>query len=118
MGALNLVRGSGRRSASICKADLLFEDGERLDAWGLDARIVYLPGHTRGSIAVLTAGGALVAGDVFANRRRPAVSPFIENVVAYRESLFKAKALAASVVTVYPGHGASFPGAAIAGIEL
>ncbi len=105
-------------TAPRLKPDLLLEDGADLEAWGLGARVLHLPGHTRGSIAVLTEGGELFAGDVFANRSRPDASPFIENLEAYRESLVKAKALASSVRIVYPGHGRSFPGEAIAGIEL
>ena len=98
--------------------DILLRDGQRLDAWGLDARILHLPGHTQGSIAILTAQGSLIAGDVFSNRRRPSTAPFIENIEAYRGSLAKAKELVPQVKTVYPGHGPSFPGSAIAGIEL
>ncbi len=98
--------------------DLILMDGQSLDAWGLEARVLHLPGHTPGSIALLTASGALIAGDVFANRSRPDLSPFVENFDDYLESLEKAKSLAGSITTVYPGHGRSFPGTAIRGIEL
>ncbi|MGA2546474.1 MAG: MBL fold metallo-hydrolase [Rectinemataceae bacterium] len=116
MGLSGLFRRAGG-AAPTFKPDILLEDGARLEAWGLRARILHLPGHTRGSIAVLTDGGDLIAGDVFANRRRPDLSPFVENIDSYHESLGRAKALAGSITTVYPGHGASFSGAAIAGIE-
>jgi hydroxyacylglutathione hydrolase len=119
MGLIGLFRrsGGGAVKGRTCKPDIVLEDGQSLGAWGLDARVLHLPGHTPGSIAVLMAGGELIAGDVFANHRRPSLSPFVESIDAYRESLRKAKSLAGSITTVYPGHGASFPGAAISGIE-
>lgn len=120
MGILGLFRGKGEGAERKppLKPDLILEDGQSLAAWGLDARVIHLPGHTPGSIAFLTAEGDLVAGDVFANRRRPDVSPFVESFEAYRESLLKAKSIASSIRTVYPGHGKSFPGSAIPGIEV
>lgn len=120
MGLIGLFRGPRGESTSRrgLKPDVILEDGQSLDAWGLDARVIHLPGHTPGSIALLCAVGDLVAGDVFANRRRPDASPFVESFEAYRESLIKAKAIASKIRTVYPGHGSSFPGSAIAGIEL
>jgi hydroxyacylglutathione hydrolase len=119
MGLIGLFRASGGGAVKgrTCKPDIVLEDGQSLGAWGLDAHVLHLPGHTPGSVALLTAGGALIAGDVFANRRRPGLSPFVENIDSYRESLRKAKSLAGSITTVYPGHGASFPGAVIADIE-
>ena len=49
-------------TAPRLKADVLLEDGADLGSWGLRARVLHLPGHTRGSIAVLTEGGELLAG--------------------------------------------------------
>jgi hydroxyacylglutathione hydrolase len=120
MGIMAFLRrlGGGAMDAPTLKPDILLQDGQSLDAWALDARVLHLPGHTRGAIAILMKGGSLISGDVFTNRRKPDVSPFIENFDEYRESLRRAKSLAGSIVTVYPGHGPSFPGAAIAGIEL
>jgi hydroxyacylglutathione hydrolase len=120
MGLMGLARalGGGRMESPTFKPDVLLEEGQELSAWGLEARVLHLPGHTRGSIALLTAAGELVSGDVFANRSRPDVSPFIESFEAYRGSLARVKALVSSITTVYPGHGPSFPGAAIAGIEV
>ena len=73
MGIIGLFhgKGEGAERKPPLKPDLILEDGQSLAAWGLDARVIHLPGHTPGSIAFLTAEGDLVAGDVFANRRRP-----------------------------------------------
>jgi hydroxyacylglutathione hydrolase len=120
MSAMGFFRRLGRGAMETPRLvpDLRFEEGQSLEAWGLDAMVLHLPGHTRGSIALLMAGGFLIAGDVFANRSKPDVSPFIENFEAYRASLARAKTLAPSIVRVYPGHGPAFPGSAIEGIEL
>ncbi len=118
MGLMGLMRFFARGvKAEPLHPDFILTDGQNLRAWGLDARVIHLPGHTAGSIALLTADGAFIAGDVFANRSRPDLSPFVQSFDDYLESLQKVKALAPSIKTVYPGHGRSFPGAAIAGIE-
>jgi hydroxyacylglutathione hydrolase len=44
--------------------DLFLEDGQSLSLYGLDARIVHLPGHSKGSIGVLTSDGSLFCGDL------------------------------------------------------
>jgi glyoxylase-like metal-dependent hydrolase (beta-lactamase superfamily II) len=119
MGLMGFMRRlGGGAMAPTLKPDILLHDGQSLCDWELDARVIHLPGHTPGAIALLLKGGSLIAGDVFANRSKPDISPFIENFDAYRASLLKAKSLAASIVTVYPGHGPSFPGSAIPDIEL
>jgi hydroxyacylglutathione hydrolase len=119
MGLTGLLRRFARSvRPEPLQPDFILMDGQSLESWGLDARVLHLPGHTPGSIALLTAGGALIAGDVFANRGRPDLSPFVESFDDYLASLEKAKSLAGSIKVVYPGHGRSFPGAAIRGIEL
>jgi hydroxyacylglutathione hydrolase len=44
--------------------DELLEDGRSLSDFGLDATVLHLPGHTRGSIGILTRNGALFRGDL------------------------------------------------------
>jgi hydroxyacylglutathione hydrolase len=99
-------------------ADILLADGASLTEYGLEARVLHLPGHTPGSIALLLGDGSLVAGDVFSNRKRPGLSPFIWCSEEYGASLERLKAMASSIATVYPGHGSPFAGAAIRGMRL
>ena len=102
-----LVMGlSGRRATFTCRPDVLLEDGQDLAPYGLAARALHLPGHTRGSLGILTADGALYCGDLFANWRRPALHGIIDDLPAARASLDRLRRL--DVRTVYPGHGKPF----------
>jgi len=51
--------------------DILLGEGDFLQEYGLEATILHIPGHTAGSIAILTAEGALICGDTFANFNKP-----------------------------------------------
>jgi len=66
-----------------------------------------------GSIAVLTAGGALFAGDTFVNGKKPGSARIIENPAQLAASLQKLKGM--NISTVYPGHGKPFPMAEFSG---
>jgi len=86
--------------------DLFLDDGDRLDSYGLDATVLHVPGHTIGSIAVLTADGALFSGDFLEDRRRPSIATFVDDADALRASYERVKGLGVRVV--YPGHGRPF----------
>ena len=87
--------------------DILLEDGQMLTEYDLAAKVIYTPGHTKGSIAVLTDDGQLFIGDTLFNRTKPAGSPFIENEQELHDSLVILKQANARIV--YPGHGKPFP---------
>lgn len=76
-------------------------------AYGCDARAISLPGHSRGSIGILTRNGDLFCGDLLENQTRPALNGIMDDIEAGRASIEKLKGL--NVKTVYPGHGAPFP---------
>jgi len=97
---------SGFGAAERFTPDLLLADGDDLAAYGLEARIVAIPGHSRGSIAVLTAGGDLFCGDLLANTDRPALNSLMDDPAAGQASLLRLRGLA--IRTVYPGHGQAF----------
>ena len=86
--------------------DLYLEDGDDLTAYGLDARILHIPGHSIGSIGVLTAEGDLICGDMFANTDKPELNPIMDDVEAAKECLFRLDKL--SIKTIFPGHGTPF----------
>ncbi len=86
--------------------DVFLSDGQSLDSYGLSATILHTPGHTRGSICVLTGEGELIVGDTFTNRKKPAIANIIENEADLKKSLLKISAL--QVRAVYPGHGKPF----------
>jgi hydroxyacylglutathione hydrolase len=86
--------------------DLKLADGYDLAAYGLDATVISLLGHSRGSIGLLTSDGDLFVGDLLENTKRPALNSIMDDRAAAQASLKKLKSL--NVKTVYPGHGGPF----------
>jgi hydroxyacylglutathione hydrolase len=86
--------------------DLYLEDGQDLSAYGLHAQVLHLPGHSKGSIGILTAAGDLFCGDLLMNMIRPDVHFMVDDLAAAHASIEKLKSL--RVHTVYPGHGKPF----------
>lgn len=88
------------------KPDLYVEEDLSLADYGLRARVLHLPGHTRGSIGILTEDGDLFCGDLMDNMRKPSLEFFIDDMAAANASM--KKLASCSVTTVYPGHGKPF----------
>jgi len=85
----------------------LVTDGQSFADYGFAARVIHVPGHTKGSIAILAEDGALYAGDTLFDMKRPPL--LIENLEEFRASVAKLRSLQGEVKTVYPGHGKPFP---------
>lgn len=87
--------------------DVLLEDGQDLGPWGLDARVLHLPGHTAGSIGILTGDGELFCGDLLDSMLGgPSLEFFIDDMTAANASLARTREL--DVAEVHPGHGKPF----------
>ena len=99
-----LFTGFGR--AERFTPDVMLLDGADLAAYGLDAKAISLPGHSGGSMGILTGSGELFCGDLFENLKRPALNSLMDDPQAARESLERLQAL--QITTVYPGHGVPF----------
>ncbi len=56
------------------KPAVLLKDGDSLKDYGIDARIVSLPGHTQGSIGIDVENRDLIVGDALMNMFYPTVS--------------------------------------------
>jgi glyoxylase-like metal-dependent hydrolase (beta-lactamase superfamily II) len=78
----------------------LLEEGQNLAEYGFDAEILYTPGHSIGSISVLTGDGYLVCGDMFSN----AWGRILQSTD--KAGLKRLREL--EVETLYPGHGSPF----------
>ncbi len=86
--------------------DLLLKDGQSLAEYGFDAKVLHVPGHTQGSIVILTADGRMICGDTFQAREKPSITYIVENEAELAASVERLKKL--EVKTVYPGHGKQF----------
>jgi hydroxyacylglutathione hydrolase len=88
--------------------DIFLEDGQSLAEYGWDARVIHIPGHSNGSIGILTAAGdpsigrqaqpgssgqVLFCGDVFVNVKKPARHTIVTDAAAFDASVEKLKSL-------------------------
>ena len=88
------------------KPDILLRDEQSLEEYGFNAKIIHIPGHTKGSIGILTEEGDLFAGDTLVNSRKPDIAMFIDNFQELKNSINKLKKL--NIKKIYPGHGKPF----------
>lgn len=91
--------------------DILLRDGIDLSLYGLDATVIHVPGHTNGSIAILTQNGDLIAGDTFVNTEKPSYAINANDFKQLSISVNKLRKF--SINTIYPGHGNPFSFSAI-----
>jgi hydroxyacylglutathione hydrolase len=89
------------------KPDVDVEDGDDLSEYGFDAEVLHIPGHSKGSIGILTGCGNLFCGDLFENTDKPNLNSIMDDLAAANASFEKLKKL--NIKTVYPGHGKPFP---------
>ena len=94
-----------------CTPSLTLDDGDSLAAYGLDAKVLALGGHSAGSLGLVMdaadgQGRDLFCGDLLLNNTRPTLGwlPGPDTTQATMERLRQQ-----SIRTVYPGHGAPFP---------
>lgn len=87
--------------------DVHISDGFDLNSYGLDAVVVDLPGHSNGSIGLLTSDGSLFCGDLLTNMEQPALNSNIDDKPAAMDSFEKISKY--QINTIFPGHGNPFP---------
>lgn len=95
--------------------DFYVEDGYDLADYGLNAKVVHIPGHSLGSIGILTDQGDLFCGDLLTNTDKPALNSIMDDKKAANSSIEKLKKL--NIVNVYPGHGEPFPWNLLTGVK-
>ena len=79
------------------------KEGDRLSEYGIDATIIELPGHTKGSIGVDVEGESLIVGDALDNWIFPSTGHLYSNLKDLKASAKKIKELGPR--TIYYGHG-------------
>ena len=97
----------GKRKGEPIRPDIWLCDGQSLAEYGINAKVVALPGHTRGSVGILTDNGKFFAGDAVFNILRPSGSLVYENRAQMEQSL--GVILRSGAKMLYPGHGKPFP---------
>lgn len=86
--------------------DVLLGEGASLERYGLQARVISIPGHSQGSIGVLTADGDFLCGDLYQSIKRPGLNSLIDDRPAALASDTRVRKL--GIRRVYPGHGDPF----------
>ena len=84
-------------------ADFYLRNGDLLFRYGVNAQVITLPGHTRGSIGVLVGGHSLIAGDTMMNLPYPRPSLLYNNRMMMLRSVERIRGLEPQAV--YFGHG-------------
>lgn len=100
--------------------DVVIENEMDLKSFGVDARIMPTPGHTPGSLSVLSADGDAIVGDLVMGGwlggnlfpTRPGLHYFVDDLPQLHESI--GRVLAASPRILYPGHGGPLEPARVA----
>lgn len=79
------------------------QDGDSLNEYGVDARVVELPGHTEGSIGLEIEGDKLFVGDALMNMLYPTISMLYTDKDKMLESAKRIGEMGTK--TIYFGHG-------------
>ena len=100
------ILGLNLKKEDRFKPDIYLDDGQSLSEYGFNATVYNIPGHSKGSIGLLTAGGNFFCGDLLMNKKYPAKTDLISDKEAFRKSIDKLRKL--NINLVYPGHGNPF----------
>lgn len=82
---------------------VFLKDGDDLTGYGINAKIIGLPGHTKGSIGIDVEGKELIVGDALMNIFYPTVSMLFNDEMTMLDSARKITGLGERVI--YFGHG-------------
>ncbi len=86
---------------------VFLDEGDTLNEYGINAKILHLPGHTEGSIAVDVAGEQLLVGDALMNMFYPTASMIFHDRSAMLKSAERISSLGKR--TIFFGHGKPVP---------
>ena len=87
--------------------ELFLQEGDSLEPYGVQASVMELPGHTKGSIGLDVEGRAVIAGDALMHMLRPGAASIYADQEKLKESAKRITALGNR--TIYFGHGAPVP---------
>lgn len=106
-----LVLSAGRslRTKTVVRLvpDIWLEDGQDLTEYGVEVRVISLPGHTEGSLGLLTCEKDFIVGDALFHIIRPTAALLYEDREQMEKSIWRV--LDSGAGYLYPGHGSPFP---------
>lgn len=85
--------------------ELFLKEGDSLEAFGFSAKVLSLPGHTKGSLGLDAGEAGVLVGDALMNMFYPTVSMLWNDQKALLQSAAKLSALGPR--TIHFGHGKS-----------
>ena len=88
------------------KPDILIDNEYELSQHGINAKVISIPGHSKGSIRILMENGELFCGDLLENLDVPQLNSIIDDIAAAKESVEILNRY--EIKTIYPGHGEPF----------
>lgn len=103
---------SRKFSIKPCEVDIVVEEEDfSLKDFGIKGNIVFMPGHSPGSVAVVLDSGDAFVGDMAMNGFPLTIGPnlpiFAEDISALKTSWMKL--VDKGVTKIYPAHGKPFP---------
>ena len=97
---------AGLTKSARFKPDVYVEDGDDFTGYGFKAKALHVPGHTKGSVAILTEDGDLFCGDLLKSNGKAEKNNLIDDEAEMDESIERLKGM--DIRKVYPGHGKAF----------
>ena len=104
---INTLFGFGK--SKRFKPNFYVQDGYDFSEYGFNTKAYHIPGHSKGSIGILTGDGNFFSGDLLTTSNKldqPEINSVMDDLETAKKSL--AKLLSLEVNTVYPGHGKPF----------
>jgi hydroxyacylglutathione hydrolase len=86
--------------------DLYIDESFDFSPYKFNAEVIHIPGHSKGSIGILTEDGSFICGDFLYNFFGKPSQEFCDNLADFNSSVEKLKKL--KINTFYPGHGKPF----------
>ncbi len=96
----------GLRKSDRFTPDLIIDEDFSLNEYGLAVEVVSIPGHSKGSIGLITKEGVFFCGDLITNRKKPELNSIMDDPAAAQLSIEKLTNY--KIKTIYPGHGQPF----------
>ena len=86
--------------------DFYLEDLQKLNEHGIEAFLLHTPGHSPGSISIITSEKECICGDLFENIKKPQINTMVDDAADVQNSVNKV--LKYDIQSFYPGHGDVF----------